>query len=80
MGYKVFDDKMSFAEMELRETLEKTRSVQMMKRINRIINWKNIEALLIEHYKPGKSKAGADAYSPLLLLKCLLLQKWFRIE
>lgn len=48
MGYKVFDDKMSFAEMELRETLEKTRSVQMtcpvkvifngMKRINRIIN------------------------------------------
>lgn len=29
MGYKVFDDKMSFAEMELRETLEKTRSVQM---------------------------------------------------
>ena len=24
MGYKVFDDKMSFAEMELRETLEKT--------------------------------------------------------
>lgn len=45
MGYKVFDDKMNFARMELRETLEKNRSVEMtyhvkvifngMKRINR---------------------------------------------
>ena len=38
MGYKVFDDKMSFAEMKLRDTLEKTRSIQMMKHINRTIN------------------------------------------
>ena len=27
-----------------------------------------------------KSKEGADAYPPLMLLKALLLQKWFRIK
>ena len=39
----------------------------------------NIEALLREHYEVGTSKEGADSYPPLMLLKCLLLQKWFRI-
>lgn len=44
MGYKVFDDKISFAEIELQETLEKTRSVQMMKLIwvmpaNELLKW-----------------------------------------
>jgi len=44
-----------------------------------VVNWKNIEALLLEYYDVGKSEEGADAYPPLMLLKCLLLQKWFRI-
>jgi IS5 family transposase len=43
------------------------------------VNWKRIEALLLEHYEVGKSREGADAYPPILLLKCMLLQKWFRI-
>ena len=50
-----------------------------MERINSVVSWKNIEALLMEYYEVGKSEEGADAYSPLLLLKCTLLQKWFRI-
>lgn len=28
----------------------------------------------------GTSTEGADAYPPLMLFKCLLLQKWFRIS
>jgi len=28
----------------------------------------------------GTSREGADAYTPLLLYKCLLLQKWFNID
>jgi len=34
----------------------------------------------MEYYEPGKSKAGEKAYPPLLLFKCLLLQKWFRVK
>ena len=50
-----------------------------MNKINALINWKNIEALLLEYYAVGRSTEGADAYPPLMLLKCLLLQKWFCI-
>jgi IS5 family transposase len=34
----------------------------------------------MSHYSVGKSDEGADAYSPLVLFKGLLLQKWFRIN
>ena len=34
----------------------------------------------MSHYTVGTSGEGADAYSPLLLFKCLMLQKWFRIN
>ena len=52
----------------------------MMEKINSVVNWQNIEALLLEYYEQGKSTQGADAYQPLTLLKCLLLQKWFHIQ
>jgi IS5 family transposase len=31
-------------------------------------------------YTVGKSREGADAYPPLMLLKGLLLRKWYRID
>ncbi|WP_425248204.1 transposase [Desulfospira joergensenii] len=31
-------------------------------------------------YEPGKNKLGQPASPPLMLFKCLLLQKWFRID
>ncbi len=34
----------------------------------------------MSHYTVGTSGEGADAYPPLLLYKCLMLQKWFRIQ
>ena len=63
----------------------------MMERINTAVTWETIEALLLEYYEVGRSTEGADvypiefgdysigAYPPLMLLKCLLLQKWFHI-
>jgi IS5 family transposase len=33
----------------------------------------------MKHYHIGVSNEGADAYPPLMLFKCLMLQKWFRI-
>jgi hypothetical protein len=47
-----------------------------MGKINTIINWTRIKSLFLEHYAVGKSAEGADAYPPLLLLKCFLIQQW----
>ena len=79
MGYKKVDKTVSFAELSLRSSIENNRSVKMMERISKAVNWENIEALLKEYYHIGQSHEGADAYSPLMLLKCMLLQKWFHI-
>ena len=79
MGYKDLGKEMSFADLAVSRSLEHNRSVKMMKRINEVVKWKNIDALLREYYEIGTSKEGADAYPPLMLLKGLLLQKWFRI-
>jgi IS5 family transposase len=61
-----------------------------MDRINRVIDWTKVasglegrtaprrEERLKDYYKIGRQEEGADAYPPLLL-KALLLQKWFHI-
>jgi IS5 family transposase len=79
MGYKKLGKNMSFADLAVTSSLEHNRSVKMMEEINKVVNWKHIEALLLEYYDQGKSTQGADAYPPITLLKCLLLQKWFHI-
>ena len=79
MGYKKLSSGISFADLAVRKSLEHNRSLKMMNRINKVVKWRNIEALLREYYEVGTSKEGADAYPPLMLLKSLLLQKWFRI-
>jgi len=80
MGYKRIGETMSFADIALSKSMENNRAIKMLERINKSIKWRNIEALLLEYYDVGKSKEGADAYPPLMLLKCMLLQKWFRIQ
>ena len=44
-----------------------------------IADWEPVQVILMEFYETGKTKEGERAYSPLLLFKCLLLQKWFQI-
>ena len=61
------------------KSLEHNRSLQMMKSIGKVMKWGDVEPLLLEHHETGTSKEGADAYPALLLLKALLLQKWFRM-
>ena len=79
MGYKTLDQNISFAEVALASSMENNRSLKMMEKINQTVDWSHIETLLMGYYQAGTSKEGADAYSPLMLLKGLLLQKWFRI-
>jgi IS5 family transposase len=39
-----------------------------------------IETVFNSNYDVGKNKVGPPAYPPLMLFKCFLLQKWFRID
>ena len=51
-----------------------------MEKLDKAIDWSRVDAILMNHYTVGTSGEGADAYRPLLLFKCMLLQKWFHID
>ena len=51
-----------------------------MQKLDKAINWSRVEEILMNHYTVGTSSEGADAYPPLLLFKCLMLQRWFHIN
>ncbi|HRT26540.1 MAG TPA: IS5 family transposase [Syntrophales bacterium] len=72
--------RLSFADLALFNSMNRNRAIQRMEQINNTVNWSRIERLVIRNYPVGKSAEGNDAYHPLLLLKCLLLQQWFRID
>ena len=76
MGYKQIEQNMTFAEVSLLRSMEHNRSLKRLEKINQVINWSQVEELLMAHYTVGSSREGADAYPPLMLLKGLLLQKW----
>ena len=80
MGFKKIESKIGFAELALSSSMAKNRSLQTLEQMNKVINWSKIENFLMKYYKVGTSNEGADAYPPLMLFKCLLLQKWFRIS
>jgi transposase, IS5 family len=79
MGYKRWNQNTSFVDIALSRSLEKNRSMKTMERIDRVIDWTKVEERLLDYYRTGRQEEGADAYPPLMLLKALLLQKWFHI-
>jgi IS5 family transposase len=79
MGYKQTEPNMTFAEVSLLKSMEHNRSLKRLEKINQVINWSQVDEILMAHYTVGGSREGADAYPPLMLLKGLLLQKWYRI-
>ncbi|MFC1495131.1 hypothetical protein ACFL6W_07620 [Thermodesulfobacteriota bacterium] len=50
MGYERIGEEISFADLAVSKSLKHNRSVKLMERINKVISWKNIEALLMEYY------------------------------
>jgi len=80
MGYKRIDNNMTFAEMSLMSSMENNRSLKRLEKISQLIDWSQVRELLEANYSVGRSKEGADAYPPLMLLKALLLQKWYQID
>lgn len=80
MGFKKIDRSPTFADFILKDSMDKNRCLTRLIDIAASIDWVSIESILMGHYQVGTSKQGADAYPPLLLFKCLLLQKWFHID
>ncbi len=78
MGFKKMDNSLGFADLALASSLKHNRSLKLMKKLDKAIDWSRVENILLSHYTVGTSGEGADAYPPLLLFKCMLLQKWFR--
>jgi len=80
MAYKKIDQYFSFADIAIQNNEDKNRSLVFLRKVDRTIEWEPLEALLTKFYQPGKANKGERAYSPLLLFKCMLLQKWFQIK
>jgi len=80
MGFKKMKNEFSFADLVLESSKKNNRSIKKMHNLRKSINWNRVEDILMSHYTVGTSNEGADAYPPLLLFKCLLLQKWFHID
>ena len=59
--------------------MDKNRTLKTLEQMDKVIDWAKIDNILKKYYKIGFSAEGADEYPPLMLFKCLLLQKWFRI-
>ncbi len=70
----------TFADISIFNSMEKNRAIQRMEEINRVVDWSRIETLLLRNYPIGKSFEGNSVYPPLFLMKCLLLQQWFKID
>ena len=80
MAYKIIEHNFSFADIAIQSNADKNRSLLFLREINKTINWEPVQTLLMKFYETGKTKEGERAYSPLLLFKCMLLQKWFQIK
>ena len=80
MGFKKIKKEFSFADVVLESSKKNNRSIKKMQKLKKSINWNRVEDILMNHYTVGTSSEGADAYPPLLLFKCLLIQKFFNRE
>jgi len=80
MGFKKVETNLTFTDISVFSSIEKNRAIKRMEQINAIVNWSEIESLIMRNYPVGKSNEGNEAHPPLILMKCLLLQQWFRID
>jgi IS5 family transposase len=80
MSYRKTSKTPSFSDLELARQTEKNRTLNTLSELDTLINWQPVEQRLLKSYPVGKKKKGPQAYSPIMLFKCLLLRNWFRIS
>ena len=80
IGFKKWTTLWDYANLTLTSSSKNNRSLKLMKKLDKAVDWYRVEHILFSHYTVGTSGEGANAYPPILLFKCVLLQKWFRIN
>ncbi len=80
MAFKSEQKNLTFSDLEKSFKKKRNRSLETLMNLEKTILWDRIESILLKDYPVGQKKEGNRAYPPLLLFKCLLLQKWFRIK
>ena len=80
MSFKQYDHSPSFLDIELSNVIGKSRTHKFLSEVDSCIDWKPLEAIVTSTYPVGQSVYGNSAYPPLMLLKAILLQKWFSIQ
>ncbi len=80
MSYKSSNKNLSFSDLELSQIKSKNNTLKQLNVLDEQIDWAEIETSLVDNYPTGKKKKGPQAYSPLMLFKCLLLRNWFQIK
>lgn len=56
------------------------RTAALLKRLDRVVPWQELAQPLSGLYRVEAGKAGRRPWDPVLMLKCLLLQKWFGLS
>ena len=80
MAFKEYNKNPTFLDMEIQRAVSHPRNKQSLSEIDATINWEPIEKIVNENYPVGQSELGNKAYPPLMLLKAVLLQKWYGIK
>ena len=80
MAFKEYDHRPSFLDIELSNIIGKSRTHKFLSEVDSYIDWEPLERVVTSNYPVGQSEYGNRAYPPLMLLKAILLQKWFSIK
>jgi len=57
MGYKKIDKSLGFADLALASSLKHNRSLKLMEKIDKAIDWSRVESILISHLHDGAYRA-----------------------
>ncbi len=80
MSFKSDNQTLSFSDLELSQIKVRNNTLEHLNNLDQSIHWEPIESTLVKNYPIGKKKKGPQAYSPLMLFKCMLLRNWFQIK
>ena len=80
MSFKEYDSHPSFFDLEVKRSFGQASTQQFLLEVDKSINWEPLAKIVTDNYPVGQSEYGNRAYPPLMLLKALLLQKWFGIK
>ena len=80
MAFKAYNRTTTFLNMEIQRAVSHPRNKQSLSKIDATICWEPIEKIVMGNYPVGQSESVNKAYPPLMLLKAVLLQKWYGIK